>query len=373
MSRPIGLIVNPISGMGGAVGLYGTDGTATLAEARARGAAERAHHRARQALSVLATACPGASLLTAPGRMGETAASELALTVKTLSIAIPDNTSAYDTSAVAKALREAGVSTIMIAGGDGTVRDVAAVAGLEVPLLGIPSGVKMQSGVFATSPGAAGRIAADLMLGDRRVGFRKVEVMDIDEEARRAGRLGARLYGYARAPYARNLLQAAKAAPTLSDDAALDAACVETARGLAPDVTWLIGPGTTAKRVLKALGEEGTLLGVDALRNGTVVGRDLSERESLALAGDGALGIVVGVTGGQGFVFGRGNQQIGAEAIRKAWPDRLIVLASEDKLAALPDPCLYVDTGDPALDAAISGWTRVRTGPRRATLMRLAS
>ncbi|MEM8665704.1 MAG: NAD+ kinase, partial [Pseudomonadota bacterium] len=193
------------------------------------------------------------------------------------------------------------------------------------------------------------------------------------EDARRAGRLGARLYGYARAPHNAGLLQAAKSRPSLDEDAALDAACVETARGLDPATTWLIGPGTTAKRVLEALGETGTLLGVDALRDGTVVGRDLSERDSLALAGAGPLGIIVGVTGGQGFVFGRGNQQIGPEAIRRAWPDRLIVLAGEGKLAALGEPRLLVDTGDRALDETIAGFIRVRTGPRRATLMRLCA
>ena len=102
----------------------------------------------------------------------------------------------------------------------------------------------------------------------------------------------------------------------------LDAACAEIARELAPGVLYLVGPGTTAKRVLAALGLEGTLLGVDAVRDGALVGRDLSEAEALALAGAGPIGVIVGVIGGQGFVFGRGNQQIGPEAIRRAGRDR---------------------------------------------------
>lgn len=371
--KRLGLIINPISGMGGAVGLHGTDGTEVLAEARARGAKGEAVARARRALASLATAAPGASVIVAGGPMGGDAATGLALDVETLPLKVGAETTARDTVAAAEALVTRDVDLILFAGGDGTARDIAAVAGLGVPLLGIPTGVKMQSGVFATSPEAAGRIAGELVAGGGRVGFRKVEIMDIDEDARRRGRLGARLYGYVRAPHVRHLLQAAKSAPVLSDDAALAAACREVAEGLASDVTWLIGPGTTAKQVLAALGETGTLLGVDAVQAGRVVGRDLSERDSLALVGDGPVGIVVGVTGGQGFLFGRGNQQIGAELIRRAFPGRLVVLASEGKLAALPGPRLFVDTGDPALDRAMTGFVRVHTGPRRTTLMRLTA
>lgn len=373
MPGPVGLIVNPIAGMGGSVGLHGTDGAAILAEARARGALPRAAERTRRALARLAETSPGTPLLAAPGPLGAEAARGLALDLAVLPGSVTETTAA-DSIAAARRLVAAGAALILFAGGDGTARDLAGVAGLATPLLGIPCGVKMQSGVFATSPEAAGRLAADLVgPAAARIGFRRVEIMDIDEEARRAGRLVARLFGYARAPYARSLLQGAKAAPPLSDEAALEAACVEAARELAPGVTWLIGPGTTAERVLAALGACGTLLGVDAWRDGRLVGRDLAEREALALAGDGPLGIVVGVTGGQGFVFGRGNQQLGPEAIRRASPDRLIVLAGEAKLRALPEPRLLVDTGDPALDAALAGWTRVRTGPRRATMMRLTA
>lgn len=372
MAGGVGLIVNPVAGMGGRVGLHGSDGAAIQAEARARGATGEAHLRARRALAILAGAAPGTRLLAAPGAMGADAAAGLALAVERLDVALAAATTARDTVRCAEALVAAGAGLVLFAGGDGTARDIASIAGLEVPMLGIPSGVKMQSGVFATSPEAAGRLAADLLTGGR-VGFRKVEIMDLDEEARRAGRLGARLYGYVRAPYAQSLLQVAKAAPSLDSDAALQAACVEVGRGLEAGVTWLVGPGTTAKMVLAAIGETGTLLGVDVVRDGRVLARDVSESEALALAGAGPLGLVVGVTGGQGFLFGRGNQPIGAEAIRRAWPDRVIVLAGAAKLAALAAPRLHVDTGDPCLDRALAGFCRVRTGPRQSTLMRLES
>ncbi|MEO1104705.1 MAG: NAD(+)/NADH kinase, partial [Pseudomonadota bacterium] len=271
MSRPervsVGLIINPIAGMGGAVGLHGTDGATVLAEAVARGATAQAPARAERALRIVASA--DFRVIAAAGPMGGNLAERLGLSVNVVGVEAAQ-TCATDTRSAAQAMVAAGVTAILFAGGDGTARDIAAVAGL-VPMLGIPSGVKMQSGVFAPSPEAAGRLIADLVTG-ARVGFRKVEIMDIDEEARRVGRLGARLYGYARAPYREGLLQAAKSRPSLDDDAALDAACVETARELDPATTWLIGPGTTAKRVLRAYGESGTLLGVDTVRGGAVIG-----------------------------------------------------------------------------------------------------
>ena len=369
MTPALGLIVNPIAGMGGSVGLKGTDGAATLAAARARGAVPRAGARAARAMAALAAALPGASLIAAPGAMGAAALAGLDLTVDSLAGAPPAATGAALTRQAAALLAARGVAAILFAGGDGTARDVAGVLGLATPMLGIPCGVKMHSGVFATSPEAAGRLAADLLRS--RAGLRCVEIMDVDEDAVRAGRLAARLHGYARAPYARSLLQGAKSGTAPDDAALLDAACAEIARELAPGVLYLVGPGATAKRVLSALGLEGTLLGVDAVRDGALVGRDLSEAEALALAGSGPIGVIVGVIGGQGFVFGRGNQQIGPEALRRSGRDGLVIIAGAAKLAALSEPKLLIDTGDPALDAALAGHIRVRTGPRQSMLMRL--
>ncbi|RMH53123.1 MAG: NAD+ kinase, partial [Alphaproteobacteria bacterium] len=328
--------------------------------------------RARRALAALAAARPGARILAGAGPLGADAAAGLDLGIEILPAAMPSD--AAETRRLAALMRARGVGLILFAGGDGTARDVLAAVGEAVPVLGIPCGVKMHSGVFAVSPEAAGRLAADVIgAGAGRVTFARAEVMDIDEAALRAGRVAARLYGYALAPAARNLLQGAKGRGPAGDEAALAGACAEVAAELDPGVTWLIGPGTAAKGVLRAMGLSGTLLGVDALRDGRLVGTDVTEAEALALAGDGPVGIVVGVTGGQGFVFGRGNQQIGPELIRRAGRGRLVILAGAGKLAALPGGVLHVDTGDPALDRALEGHVRVRTGPRRAMLMRLVA
>jgi predicted polyphosphate/ATP-dependent NAD kinase len=269
-------------------------------------------------------------------------------------------------------MQEADVDLIVFSGGDGTARDVVDIVGLGIPVLGIPCGVKMHSGVFAVTPEAAGRLLADFSRGGgTKIGYRRAEVMDIDETALRDGHLSACLYGYARVPHLRNLMQNAKATPPLGDEAMLDALGHEIAEEMRPGATYLIGPGTTAKRVLSALGVQGALLGLDVVRDHQVIASDVSADDALKLAGDGPLAIIAGVTGGQGFVFGRGNQQIKPEAIRRAWPDDVIILASAEKLAFLPRPELIVDSGDPVLDAQIRGYACVRTAPRRSVMMRL--
>lgn len=366
----IGLIVNPIAGMGGSVGLKGTDGPEMPERALALGAMPKCLDRARQAMEVLAAAVPGAQVCVAAGSMGADAVTGLDLRIDR--VALNGTPSAGETRRIAKIMCGRGVTLLLFAGGDGTARDVVSVTGLETPVLGIPGGVKMHSGVFAVSPKAAGRLAADLLSASgRRIGFRKVEIMDIDETELQRGRILTRLYGYARAPYARLLLQAAKGRARVYDDAALQGACNEIAGEMEPDVLYLVGPGTTAKRVLSALGLEGTLLGVDAVRDGRMVEADVTEQQALELAGAGQVGVVVGVTGQQGFVFGRGNQQIGPEIIRRAGTDRITVVASAGKLAVLPEPLLRIDTGDPDLDQAMRGYRRVRVGRGQSMMMRM--
>lgn len=366
----IGLIVNPIAGMGGSVGLKGTDGTEMPDRALALGAKPQSLDRTRQAMEILAMTCAGAEIVAAEGRMGADAIEGLDLHAET--IPLTSSPSASETRRIAGIMCSRGVSLLVFAGGDGTARDVVSVTGLETPVLGIPAGVKMHSGVFAVNPRAAGRLAADLLNDKgRHIGFRKVEIMDIDEVALREGSISARLYGYARAPHAKLLLQTAKGRSSLFDDSALQGACNEIADEMRQDVLYLIGPGTTAKRVLTALGLCGTLLGVDAIRDGQMVGKDVSEKQALQLAGSGPIGIVVGVTGQQGFVFGRGNQQIGPEIIRQAETDQITVVASAGKLAALSEPVLHIDTGDPDLDRSMRGYRRIRVGSGQSMMMRL--
>lgn len=368
MSRPIGLLVNPIAGMGGAVGLKGTDGAAILAQARRLGASPRAGERATAALRALAGEARAVELVTAPGPMGEDAARAAGLEPRvTGRIGAP--TSAQDTRRLAVALRDAGCGLVLVAGGDGTLRDVAGALGASLPILGIPTGVKMQSAAFAPTPRRAGEITAAWLAGEAVC--REAEIVDLDESALRQGRIAPRLFGCARVPVARGFRPAAKASPRVDDEAALEAAAAEIARTMLPGRVYVLGPGTTTRRVGRALGLETTLLGVDALLDGRLIGRDLDAAGLLALIGDRPVSIVLGVSGGQGFVLGRGDQPIGPAVVARAGREGLVILAGPEKLAALKGAPLLVDTGDPALDRALAGWIRVHTGPGRVAMMRL--
>lgn len=366
----VGLIVNPVAGMGGSVGLKGTDGADTLRRAIALGAVPLAEDRTARALGVLVASGQAPAWIAPKGEMGGDMLIKSGLPAELFDLGQPACASA--TEEAARLIREASADLIVFSGGDGTARDVARVVGLDTPVLGIPAGVKMHSGVFAVTPEAAGRLLADLCRGvEASIGYRRTEVMDIDEAALRNGHLNARLYGYARVPHLKNLVQNAKVAPPIGDEAMLEALGHEIAAEMQPGATYLIGPGTTAKWALSALGAEGALLGLDVVRGRRLIASDVTAEEALKLAEGGPLAIIAGVTGGQGFVFGRGNQQIGPEAIARAWPDDVTILASAEKLVRLPRPELIVDTGDPALDARIRGYVRVRTAPRRRLMMRL--
>jgi predicted polyphosphate/ATP-dependent NAD kinase len=228
----------------------------------------------------------------------------------------------------------------------------------------------MHSGVFAVSPVAAGALMADLLQSPDRVTWDdQADVMDIDEVALRAGHIAPRLYAHARVPVARNLMQAAKGGPRQSAAAALSSAARRIVTEMAPDTLYVIGPGTSAGAVMSAAGHAPTTLGTDALLNGEVVARDAGAAELDALATGRPVRIVLGVTGQQGFLLGRGNQQISGALIRRAGRDGLIVLATEAKLSALAQPRLWVDTGDSDLDASLSGFIRVQTGAAREMMM----
>jgi predicted polyphosphate/ATP-dependent NAD kinase len=368
----IGLIVNPVAGMGGSVGLKGTDGRDILDRAKVLGARPLAPERALRALRRLAAAAPGTAVIASAGVMGGDVAMEAGLAV-TLLAERPGATTAADTRAVAQELRTRGVALLLFAGGDGTARDILDAVGDAVPMLGIPSGVKMHSAVFAISPEAAGQLAASIA-GDHggRIGTREAEIMDIDEEAMRTGRVSARLHGYGRVPFERHLVQSAKAGG-IAEDAALDGVCREIAEEMQPGVVYILGPGTTTQRILGHLGLAGTLLGVDAVRDGKVLGLDLAGEQVAALVRGRPAQIIVSVIGGQGYIFGRGNQQIGPDVIRAVGRDNLIIVATQRKLASLEGGRLLVDSGDRALDEQLQGYIRVRTAPGQSAMMRLAA
>lgn len=373
MSR-LGLVVNPIAGMGGRVGLKGTDGPEVLARARELGAVPVAAEHTRRALARLARV-PALRLVAAPGPMGADLVSEAAgFDVEVLPRAAGRRpTTADDTRAAVAELERRGVDLLVFAGGDGTARDVHDAVGDRLPILGVPTGVKMHSGVFATTPENAGDVAASFLAAGGGTRLRDAEVVDVDEEAVGRGTLATRLYGAARVPDDRLRVQPAKGRAAPADDDAVDAACRELAAGMDPRRVYVLGPGTTTRRVLAHLDLPKTLLGVDAVRGGRLVGADLGERELLDLVDGEAATLVVGVVGRQGSLLGRGNQQLSPAVLRRIGVENIEVVAGLRKLLALDPPVLHVDTGDPELDAALTGYRRVRVAPGRTLVYRVAA
>ena len=367
----IGLLVNPVAGLGGRVGLKGSDGPNTLAEARRRGAVAEAPGRAVEALRTLAG--QGIGVVTYPWEMGEDEARLAGLSPTVIGRITPGATSRDDTRRAARELRDLGVDLLLFAGGDGTARDVQAAVGLDQLVLGIPAGVKMHSGVFATSPGEAGRLALAVCRGRVR-GVRDGEVMDIDEEAFRQGRVDARLYGYLRVPDEPSGLQAVKTGQARQDEI-LAGIAQDLAERIAADRErlWLIGPGSTTAAIMQRLGLRGTLLGVDAVLDGSMLLADAGERDLLELLAGRPASIVLTVIGGQGYLLGRGNQQLSPAVLRRVGREGLVVVATQGKLATLGGRPLLVDTGDPDLDLSLHGYIRVTTGYRQETVYRIGA
>jgi predicted polyphosphate/ATP-dependent NAD kinase len=345
--RTVGVVVNPIAGMGGRVGLKGTDGK--VEAARERGAEPRAPQRARDALAALHGRAPDTELLAFGAPMGAGVASEAGFDpVVVGQPANEDETTAADTRAAVEAFVERDADLILFVGGDGTATDVAETLGelaADVPVLGVPAGVKVYSSVFAVQPAAAGRVAATFEETESR------EVSDIDEDAYRDGEVRTRLRGVVEVPVAEDL-QSAKQVHSGSTGALAEGVAASVEDG----VTYVLGPGGTVGRIADELGVDGSPLGVDVYRNGELVVRDGSEDEILSALGENNV-VYVSPIGGQGFVFGRGNHQISPTVIERS---EVRVVAAPRKLDATG--VLRVDTGDDAVDESLRGWTKVRVG-----------
>lgn len=367
----IGFIVNPIAGMGGRVGLKGTDGAEVLDEARRRGAKPLAGERALKALVRVRKSPLRIRLLSGQGSMGEDIARTAGFKPLTASFAQPHVTTAQDTQTTAKWMTANAADIILFVGGDGTARDIFEAVGNQIPMLGVPAGVKMHSAVFGTSPQNAGHLAALFIERNPTAVLRAAEVMDLDEAAIRQDRVSAHLYGYASSPYERLLAQNAKSGSQPGEEASLDAVARQIVARMKPGCLYILGPGTTTRRVALALGVRSTLLGVDAIQDGNVVGADLDEERLLRLMEGRDSYLVVGVLGGQGSLFGRGNQQISADVIRKVGRDKIIVLSTMDKLVSLQSAPLRVDTGVTEVDAMLTGHIRVEVGHQRSAVFKV--
>ncbi len=362
----IGLIINPIAGMGGRVGLKGTDGMAD--QARALGTRPRSGQKAARALAKL----PGNTyIIAAPGPMGEDCARESGLSPLVTAIDIKGETKASDTIQTAKAMVRQGARLILFAGGDGTARDIYTAVGDKIPALGIPAGVKIHSPVFAMSPEKAGDLAA-LCLDGKITRFIEKEVLDIDEDAYRDGKVCTQLVGYLSVPDDRRYLQSRKAGTPLSQKASQNLIALDIIDRMQDDMIYLIGPGSTTRPVLENLRLDGSLLGVDIVQNKKLIKKDAAEADILATIANKPFTIIVTPIGGQGYLFGRGNHQFSPQVIQKAGKKNILIMATLEKIGSLKGCPFLVDTGDPDTDDLLSGHIRVSTGYRQEMVCKIS-
>ncbi len=357
----VGLIVNPIAGMGGSVGLKGTDGEA-YKKALELGARPVTPQRIEDTLSLIKR--KDLLFLVAPGMMGEEHIKKFNFNYKVVG-KIGKETKAEDTKRIAKEMLEEKIDLLVFVGGDGTARDIADAIDSKVPVVAIPSGVKMFSSIFALSPRAAARMI-DEFSGE----YEEKEVLDIDEEAFRENRLSARLYGYLRVPKIKSLLQAGKEASNVSGSAEENKKEIASyvVENMENDVLYILGPGTTVKAIADKMGVEKTLLGIDAVYNKKLVGRDLNEKGLLDLIERyKKVKIIVTPIGGNGFIFGRGSKQFTPKVLKKVGKENIIVVGTRDKVFKLE--CLRVDTGDAKVDEILSGSMKVITGDKEEMIM----
>jgi len=355
----IGLIVNPVAGMGGRVGLKGTDGDA-LKKAIELGAKPVSPSRAAEMLESLSSMKKAFELVTYPGEMGENEAIKAGFNPKVIG-SLHSKTTFEDTVKAASMMSNIPVDLLIFVGGDGTARDV--LVGLEdkpIPVLGIPSGVKMYSGVFAVNPKAGANIIQKFI----RTGLplTMAEVMDIDEDEFRKGNLSARIFGYLPTPYDPLLTQSRKIATPQIDEEfrnQLEIAKYFIER-MDKDIIYILGPGSTVYAIGKLLGVDKTLLGVDVVQGGKLIAKDVNEKQLVSIIDEKKAKIVVTPIGGQGFIFGRGNQQISPEVIRKVGKENITVVSTRNKLRKIRN--LRVDTGDAELDKELTGKIKVITG-----------
>jgi predicted polyphosphate/ATP-dependent NAD kinase len=356
----IGFLINPIAGMGGSVGLKGTDGL--VDEALRLGAHPIAEERAEICMDELNI---DALILTCSGAMGEDVLRLSSLGYEVV-YSFEGRSTSKDTKNACREFLENGVEFLLFCGGDGTARDVYSVVGTDIPILGIPAGVKMHSAVFAISPKGAAKMVEQFIEGKAEV--RDAEVMDTDEAAYRRNELRMKVFGYARTPYEPVLVQQGKSLfQSVSEERAKEEIAQFACEFMRDGSLYILGAGTTIHKIaeLLGLGEEKTLLGVDAVKNGVLVAKDMNERALLQLLEkEQKAKLLVSPIGAQGFVFGRGNQQISAAVLEKIGIDNVIVLATPHKLSETP--FLLVDTGSEELDEKLSGYMSVVCGYRIA-------
>ncbi|MHA2342019.1 MAG: ATP-NAD kinase family protein [Candidatus Hodarchaeales archaeon] len=372
--KRIGFIINPIAGMGGKVALKGTDGDEILQEAIKRGATPITIPKAKFFFEGIINLALNEEIefILPQGEMGEKLFNENPVLAEKIQrrilsqIPIKTITTSIDTNRVAKELKGLKVDLIIFVGGDGTAQDIFTAIGSKTPILGIPSGVKIHSGVFAQSTSKAIEIVKKFV--NNQVEFTEVEIIDLDEDAFRKGILNTRLYGIGLVPQIPSLMQLTKSSTIYTDQEKDNIqGIIRTLRKeISQNTLYLLGSGSTIKDIAQAFGNEiylnKTLLGIDIVYHNNLIKSDVSEREilyTLDLYPEIQKKLLITPIGGQGFILGRGNQQLSPNVIEKIGCSAIQVIATKSKIENLQKRVLHIDTGDPDLDKQLTGYQKV--------------
>ncbi|MDN3640161.1 ATP-NAD kinase family protein [Simiduia curdlanivorans] len=363
----LGLIVNSYAGLGGSVGLKGSDGSATVEAAFERGAEFRAPARAKRTLQLL-QGLP-IEIFCFAGELGQDAAISAGLTPVVVGQPSSTPSTAADTIAAAMRLHELGVDLILFVGGDGTARNIFEAVGSSQAVLGLPSGVKMHSGVYAIAPEAAAQVIIQLNRGEL-VSLALCEVRDIDEALFRQGQVQSKYFGELLVPSEPRYVQAVKQGGREVEALVLDDIAADVIEAMEADTLYLFAPGSTTFAITEALGLEASLLGVDIVLDKQLMAKDLGAKalQEAILSHAGPVKLIITAIGGQGHIIGRGNQQLSPALLKKIGRDNVIVVATKTKLEALAGRPLLIDSNDPELDAQWQGYIPVITGYRDSVL-----
>jgi predicted polyphosphate/ATP-dependent NAD kinase len=385
----LGFLINPIAGIGGSVALKGSDGEGIAEQALALGAKFKANQRANSALEVLLPYKDNIIIYTANGLMGEQCALDLGFTVEVVYQYQRDLTTAQDTENAVQVLLEKPIDILLFAGGDGTARNICHQVELnsnhQVPVLGIPAGCKIHSGVYAVTPKAAGRVV-EMLVTNQLVTLTEADVMDIDESLFRQGIVKAKRFGEMQVPSELRYVQAVKSGGKESDELVLQDIAADIIEQM-DDELFIIGSGSTTAFIMDELGEHNTLLGVDVLHQQAVLVNDITEpklwellqthlganQNQLNARPKNTVKLVITLIGGQGHIFGRGNQQLSPRIIRAIGKENILIVATKTKLSGLDNRPLIVDTGDNTLDQLFTGYMPVITGYRDQVLYPVSS
>ncbi|WP_404402459.1 ATP-NAD kinase family protein [Idiomarina seosinensis] len=368
----IGFVVNPFAGIGGAVALKGSDGAETREKALQLGAELKAGCRAEQTLSVIEPYRDRIQFVTAAGAMGADLLEQRGFFYQSVYQPDQQQTSAEDTQQAVQCIQQQGVDILVFAGGDGTARDVYQCLNETQLVLGIPAGVKIHSGVYAVSPKAAGRVIERLIKGQLS-SLHLADVMDIDEELFRQGIVKARRFGEMLIPAELEYVQAVKMGGKESNELVLADIAAEVIERT-DDEHLIMGSGSTVAAIMEEMGLDNTLLGVDWVHQQQLLARDLTEAELYQRVKEqnpGRVKLVITLIGGQGHIFGRGNQQLSPRILRHVGRDNIYLVATKKKLEGLQGKPLLMDSGDEALDKDWSGLITVITGYHDEVVVRL--